>query len=121
MINDNKEKREFNTKLKQMTNPRKMEKERAENGNVGTSRYTSKMMLCRETIAKYFYITIKQEAKEVNVGITLLKKFCRDLGIHRWPHRKLMSLETLINNVQVTQNFFFFHKLFSTLQVEVFN
>nr|POE68311.1 protein rkd1 [Quercus suber] len=38
--------------------------------------------------------------KELNVGLTLLKKRCRELGIRRWPHRKLMSLQTLIKNVQ---------------------
>lgn len=44
---------------------------------------------------------ITQAAKELNVGLTFLKKRCRELGIRRWPHRKLMSLQTLINNVQV--------------------
>uniref|UniRef100_A0A803L981 RWP-RK domain-containing protein n=1 Tax=Chenopodium quinoa TaxID=63459 RepID=A0A803L981_CHEQI len=41
-----------------------------------------------------------EAAKELNVGLTLLKKRCRELGIQRWPHRKLMSLQTLIRNVQ---------------------
>ncbi|KAH7850877.1 hypothetical protein Vadar_004108 [Vaccinium darrowii] len=56
--------------------------------------------LSRETISEYFYMPITQAAKELNVGLTLLKKRCRELGIRRWPHRKLMSLQTLINNVQ---------------------
>ncbi|KAF0935216.1 hypothetical protein E2562_031253 [Oryza meyeriana var. granulata] len=43
---------------------------------------------------------IKQAAQELNVGLTLLKKRCRVLGIPRWPHRKVKSLETLIKNVQ---------------------
>lgn len=43
---------------------------------------------------------ITQAAKELNVGLTLLKKRCRELGIRRWPHRKLMSLQTLIKNVK---------------------
>ncbi|GAB4860749.1 hypothetical protein Ancab_035912 [Ancistrocladus abbreviatus] len=53
-----------------------------------------------ETIGQYFYMPITQAAKELNVGLTLLKKRCRELGIRRWPHRKLMSLQTLIKNVQ---------------------
>ncbi|OIV99993.1 hypothetical protein TanjilG_26331 [Lupinus angustifolius] len=60
----------------------------------------STMMLSRETISQYFYMPITQAARELNVGLTLLKKRCRELGIRRWPHRKLMSLQTLINNVQ---------------------
>ncbi|CAH9145429.1 unnamed protein product, partial [Cuscuta epithymum] len=43
---------------------------------------------------------IMEAAKELGVGITLLKKRCRMLGIRRWPHRKLASLQTLINYVQ---------------------
>ncbi|CAI9112073.1 OLC1v1012448C1 [Oldenlandia corymbosa var. corymbosa] len=56
--------------------------------------------LSRKNISKHFYMPITQAAKELNVGLTLLKKRCRELGIRRWPHRKLMSLETLIKNVQ---------------------
>lgn len=59
--------------------------------------------LSRKTLSKYFYMPITQAAKKLNVGLTLLKKRCRELGIRRWPHRKLMSLQTLIKNVQVTQ------------------
>ncbi|XP_024018219.1 protein RKD2 [Morus notabilis] len=63
------------------------------------SNSTSKM-LSRELLSKYYYMPITQAAKELNVGLTLLKKRCRELGISRWPHRKLISLQTLINNVQ---------------------
>ncbi|KAL3640579.1 hypothetical protein CASFOL_015547 [Castilleja foliolosa] len=56
--------------------------------------------LSRETISQYFYMPITKAARELNVGLTLLKKRCRDLGIRRWPHRKLISLQTLIKNVQ---------------------
>ncbi|XVF09061.1 hypothetical protein REPUB_Repub07fG0058700 [Reevesia pubescens] len=60
-------------------------------------------MLSRKLISQYFYMPITQAAKELNVGLTLLKKRCRELGIRRWPHRKLMSLQTLIKNVQELQ------------------
>ena len=56
--------------------------------------------LTRQMISQYFYMPITQAARELNVGLTLLKKRCRELGIRRWPHRKLMSLQTLIKNVQ---------------------
>ncbi|KAE8668018.1 Protein RKD3 [Hibiscus syriacus] len=60
-------------------------------------------MLSKDVISQYFYMPITQAAKELNLGLTLLKKRCRELGIRRWPHRKLMSLKTLINNIQVLQ------------------
>ncbi|KAG2610642.1 hypothetical protein PVAP13_4KG199600 [Panicum virgatum] len=56
-----------------------------------------------ELVSQYFYMPIMQAARELNVGLTLLKKRCRELGIPRWPHRKMKSLQSLINNVQVLQ------------------
>ncbi|KMZ56685.1 Protein RKD2 [Zostera marina] len=53
-----------------------------------------------EDVSRYFYMPITQAAKQLNVGLTLLKKRCRELGIPRWPHRKMKSLQTLIDNVQ---------------------
>ncbi|XP_059669391.1 protein RKD4 [Cornus florida] len=53
-----------------------------------------------EEIQKYFDIPITKAAKELNVGLTVLKKRCRELNITRWPHRKLKSLKTLIDNVK---------------------
>ncbi|KAD4385315.1 hypothetical protein R6Q59_010364 [Mikania micrantha] len=70
------------------------------NGESFGFNYQSRMVLSREMISRYFYMPITQAAKELNVGLTLLKKRCRELGIRRWPHRKLMSLQTLITNVQ---------------------
>nr|XP_027122331.1 protein RKD3-like [Coffea arabica] len=72
-----------------------MKKAREEKGGTISSKNLS-----RKTISNYFYMPITQAAKELNVGLTLLKKRCRELGIRRWPHRKLMSLQTLIKNVQ---------------------
>lgn len=46
---------------------------------------------------------ITQAARELDVGLTFLKKRCRELGIPRWPHRKMKSLQSLIDNVQVLQ------------------
>ncbi|KAE8670760.1 Protein RKD2 [Hibiscus syriacus] len=62
---------------------------------------TRAKLLSRKVISQYFYMPITQAAKELNVGLTLLKKRCRELGIRRWPHRKLKSLRSLINNIQM--------------------
>ncbi|KAE8705275.1 Protein RKD1 [Hibiscus syriacus] len=53
-----------------------------------------------DEIQKYFDLPISKAAKEMNVGLTLLKKRCRELNILRWPHRKIKSLKSLINNVK---------------------
>lgn len=54
-----------------------------------------------EEIQKYFDFPITRAAKELNVGLTVLKKRCRELNIARWPHRKIKSLNSLIHNVKV--------------------
>ncbi|KAG9139047.1 hypothetical protein Leryth_026566 [Lithospermum erythrorhizon] len=43
---------------------------------------------------------LDQAAKKLNVGLTVLKKRCRELNVMRWPHRKIKSLESLIDNVK---------------------
>ncbi|GFP93665.1 protein rkd4 [Phtheirospermum japonicum] len=53
-----------------------------------------------EEIQKYFDVPITKAAKELNVGLTVLKKRCRELNIMRWPHRKIKSLKSLIHNVK---------------------
>ncbi|KAG2313297.1 hypothetical protein Bca52824_024854 [Brassica carinata] len=64
-----------------------------------TTNTTSKA-LSMETISRYFYMPITQAATELNVGLTLLKRRCRELGFSRWPHRKLMSLLALISKAK---------------------
>lgn len=60
-----------------------------------------RIMLSKETISKYLYMPLEKAAKEMNVGTTLLKTRCRELGFSRWPYRKLISLQNLIKNIQV--------------------
>ncbi|CAH9143082.1 unnamed protein product [Cuscuta epithymum] len=43
---------------------------------------------------------ITKAAKELKVGLTALKKRCRELNISRWPHRKIKSLRCLIHNAK---------------------
>ncbi|XP_040247362.1 uncharacterized protein [Aegilops tauschii subsp. strangulata] len=59
-----------------------------------------KPLLSFQQVSRCFCMPIKQAAEKLNVGLTLLKRQCRELGIPRWPHRKLKSLETLIKNAQ---------------------
>jgi hypothetical protein len=55
-----------------------------------------------DELRKYFCMPITRAAREMNVGLTVLKKRCRELGVARWPHRKMKSLKSLMANVQVT-------------------
>lgn len=77
--------------------------------------YCTSKMLTKEVVSQHFYMPITQAAKELNVGLTCLKKKCRDLGIRRWPHRKLMSLQSLINNVQVSLILVYLYHVFKCL------
>lgn len=58
--------------------------------------------LSKETISQYYYMPITKAAKELKVGLTSLKKRCRELGIPRWPHRKLKSLRNVETNIMVS-------------------
>ncbi|KAK6926025.1 RWP-RK domain [Dillenia turbinata] len=53
-----------------------------------------------DEIQKHFDVPISTAAKNLNVGLTVLKKRCRELNITRWPHRKIKSLKSLIHNVK---------------------
>ncbi|KAK3034718.1 hypothetical protein RJ639_032671 [Escallonia herrerae] len=53
-----------------------------------------------DEIQKHFHVPITKAAKELRVGLTVLKKRCRELNIMRWPHRKIKSLKSLIDNVK---------------------
>ncbi|GMH08883.1 hypothetical protein Nepgr_010723 [Nepenthes gracilis] len=53
-----------------------------------------------EEIQRHFEMPISKAAKQLNVGLTVLKKRCRELNIRRWPHRKIKSLKSLIRNVK---------------------
>ncbi|KAF5731265.1 putative RWP-RK domain-containing protein [Tripterygium wilfordii] len=68
-------------------------------GRVSSGRKKSEILEMEE-IRKYFDVPITRAAKLMNVGLTVLKKRCRELNIMRWPHRKIKSLKTLINNVK---------------------
>lgn len=77
---------------------RYVEERSTERGTNGRPRLTD---IGFNEIKNYFHMPITRAAKEMNVGLTLLKKRCRELGIPRWPHRKIKSLSSLMHNVQV--------------------
>ncbi|KAI5063197.1 hypothetical protein GOP47_0021744 [Adiantum capillus-veneris] len=56
-----------------------------------------------QELSQYFNMPITQASKELKVGLTVLKKKCREFGIPRWPHRKMKSLDSLINNIQASR------------------
>ncbi|XP_019089344.1 PREDICTED: protein RKD5-like [Camelina sativa] len=56
--------------------------------------------LSLKDLSKYFGLTIVEASRSLNVGLTVLKKKCREFGIPRWPHRKIKSLDSLIHDLQ---------------------
>ncbi|OMO99267.1 Plant regulator RWP-RK [Corchorus olitorius] len=53
-----------------------------------------------EDLAKYFDLPIVEASRNLNIGLTVLKRKCREFGIPRWPHRKIKSLDGLIRDLQ---------------------
>ncbi|KAM4118609.1 hypothetical protein ACB094_02G216100 [Castanea mollissima] len=51
-------------------------------------------------LAKYFDLPIVEASRNLKVGLTVLKRKCREFGIPRWPHRKIKSLDSLIHDLQ---------------------
>ncbi|RDX62556.1 Protein RKD4, partial [Mucuna pruriens] len=66
----------------------------------GTRKKKKSSALEFDEIKKHFDVPITEAAKQMKVGLTLLKRRCRELNIMRWPHRKLKSLTLLIDNVK---------------------
>ncbi|PWA84278.1 Plant regulator RWP-RK [Artemisia annua] len=58
------------------------------------------MSFSREIISHYFHVPLHQAAKHLNVGLSVFKLQCRNVGILRWPYCKLLSLQRLINYFQ---------------------
>ena len=52
-------------------------------------------------LAKYFDPPIVEASRNLNVGLTVLKRKCREFGVPRWPHTKIKSLDDLVRDLQV--------------------
>ncbi|DBB03216.1 TPA: hypothetical protein ACH3X1_013302 [Trebouxia sp. C0004] len=48
----------------------------------------------------YFDVPIQVAAMRLGLGVTTLKRICRDNNISRWPYRKRKSLGTLIDRTK---------------------
>eukprot|EP01121_Diplochlamys_sp_Union-15-3_P008347 TRINITY_DN2211_c0_g1_i4.p1 TRINITY_DN2211_c0_g1~~TRINITY_DN2211_c0_g1_i4.p1 ORF type:complete len:225 (-),score=41.87 TRINITY_DN2211_c0_g1_i4:58-732(-) len=53
----------------------------------------------RADLAQFFHMPITQAAREIGVCATVLKKMCRKNGIPRWPHRKIKSINKMIDTL----------------------
>jgi len=53
-----------------------------------------------EDMEKYFHLPINLAAKELGICMTVLKKHCRRFGIARWPHRRLKSLDNMVERLE---------------------
>jgi hypothetical protein len=56
-----------------------------------------------EKLQSVFHLPINDAATALGMGVTVLKKLCRDRGIKRWPYRKLSSVDKLIESVKAVR------------------
>lgn len=73
-----------------------------------------------EEIEKHFEMPITLAAQKMKVGLTMLKKRCRELNIKRWPHRKLKSIKSLMQNVKVSSFLYILPFFFTLLMHNIF-
>ena len=59
--------------------------------------------LSKNDIAQTFHLPIERAARSLGVGLTVLKRQCREFGISRWPFRKMKSLERMLSIVEVSR------------------
>lgn len=86
-------------------------------GNVARKRRAASQDVAKlslKDLAKYFDLPIMEASRNLKVGLTVLKKKCREFGIPRWPHRKIKSLDSLIHELQVILS------TFSTVSIELY-
>lgn len=60
----------------------------------------SQRVITLEELSKFFHLPEKAVARQLGVCLTSLKKLCRHHGIHRWPYRKLKSIEKKIEKLE---------------------
>ena len=58
--------------------------------------------LSRDDLAKCFHMPSEDACKALGVGLTMLKRESRRVGIKRWPFRAVQSIDRLITNVQTS-------------------
>ena len=55
--------------------------------------------ITRDDLASLFHLPAELACRELGIGLTVLKRRAREVGIQRWPFRKMKSLERLIEHV----------------------
>eukprot|EP00658_Telonema_sp_P-2_P052728 TRINITY_DN4099_c0_g1_i1.p1 TRINITY_DN4099_c0_g1~~TRINITY_DN4099_c0_g1_i1.p1 ORF type:complete len:298 (-),score=59.10 TRINITY_DN4099_c0_g1_i1:142-1035(-) len=53
-----------------------------------------------QELRHYFTLPMTEAAKKFGVSLTLFKKICRNAGVERWPHRKLKSLTSKLEDLK---------------------
>jgi hypothetical protein len=56
--------------------------------------------LSREALKTVYDLPIEAAADQLGVGVTVLKKYCRRFNITRWPYRKRLSVQKLLDVVK---------------------
>ncbi|CAM9635559.1 unnamed protein product [Chrysoparadoxa australica] len=59
---------------------------------------TSRITL--ELLQGYYDLPLAEVSKELGVSLTVLKKICRGLGIERWPHRQMRSINKMMQDMK---------------------
>jgi len=54
-----------------------------------------------DEIKKHFYVPQTTAAKNMNVGLTLFRKRCKELEITKWPYIKFKIVMSLINDFKI--------------------
>ena len=57
-------------------------------------------MITQLDLQALYHLPISAAARELDIGLTLLKKRCRELGLKRWPYRKLKSMDKLLHSIE---------------------
>lgn len=60
--------------------------------------------LSLEKLQSVYEHPITSAAAQLNIGVTVLKKYCRWYSIDRWPYRKIRSVDKLIEQLDQLDN-----------------
>lgn len=58
----------------------------------------------KENLINLFHLPLQLAAKHIGICPTNFKKYCRKVGIHRWPNRKIKSVNNKIQEYQIQIN-----------------
>ncbi|KAL9648254.1 hypothetical protein ABK040_009258 [Willaertia magna] len=78
-------------------------KENQEELSKGMTQTVNRNNLTRQDLIPYFEIPIKNVAALLNISLTQFKKLCRNLGISRWPYRKIQSLKSRVTTKEIAK------------------